>query len=151
VLLAIGRRGTPRKLGVTGEELPKVVYRLLDPEQYRDRRVLVVGGGDSALEAAAAVADAGAAEVTLSYRGDAFNRAKARNREQVQGASSAGRLRTLLRSNVLQIEPDAVLLDCDGRTDRIANDAVIVSAGGVLPTAFLQTLGIAIETKHGTA
>jgi thioredoxin reductase/NAD-dependent dihydropyrimidine dehydrogenase PreA subunit len=151
VLLAIGRRGTPRKLGVTGEELPKVVYRLLDPEQYRDRRVLVVGGGDSALEAAAAIAEAGAADVTLSYRGDAFNRAKARNREQVQGASSAGRLRTLLRSNVLCIEPEAVLLDCDGRTDRIANDAVIVSAGGVLPTAFLQALGIAIETKHGTA
>lgn len=151
VLLAIGRRGTPRKLGVAGEELPKVVYRLLDPEQYRGQRVLVVGGGDSALEAAASIAEVAGAEVTLSYRGEAFDRAKARNRERVQAAGSAGRLRMLLRSNVLQIEPDAVLLDCGGRTDRVANDTVIVSAGGVLPTAFLQGLGIAVETKHGTA
>jgi thioredoxin reductase/NAD-dependent dihydropyrimidine dehydrogenase PreA subunit len=151
VLLAIGRRGTPRKLGVVGEDLPKVVYRLLDPEQYRDQRVLVVGGGDSALEAAASIAEVGGTDVTLSYRGDAFDRAKARNREQVQSAAGAGRLRMLLRSNVLQIEPDAVLLDCGGKIHRVANDSVIVSAGGVLPTAFLQALGIAVETKHGTA
>lgn len=151
VLLAIGRRGTPRKLGVAGEELPKVVYRLLDPEQYRDQRVLVVGGGDSALEAATAIAQVATADVTLSYRGDSFSRAKARNREQVQAATDAGRLRTLLRSNVLHIEPDAVTLDCAGHTERVANDTVIVSAGGVLPTAFLQSLGIAVETKHGTA
>lgn len=151
VLLAIGRRGTPRKLGVAGEELPKVVYRLLDPEQYRDQRVLVVGGGDSAIEAATAIADVGGAQVTLSYRGDAFNRVKARNREQLDLAAGSGRLRPVLRSNVLQIDPDAVILDCAGRQERVANDAVIISAGGVLPTAFLQGLGIAVETKHGTA
>jgi thioredoxin reductase/NAD-dependent dihydropyrimidine dehydrogenase PreA subunit len=151
VLLAIGRRGTPRKLGVEGEELPKVVYRLLDPEQYRGQRVLVVGGGDSALEAAASIAELDGTEVTLSYRGAAFDRAKARNRERVQAAVDAGRLRALMQSNVLKIEPDVVLLDQQGRTDRITNDAVIVSAGGILPTAFLQSLGIAVETKHGTA
>ena len=151
VLLAIGRRGTPRKLGVAGEELPKVVYRLLDPEQYRDQRVLVVGGGDSALEAAASIAEVSGTDVTLSYRGDAFSRAKARNRDRIQAATAAGRLRTLLGSNVLKIEPEAVVLDCSGNTERVANDAVIVSAGGVLPTAFLQGLGIAVETKHGSA
>jgi thioredoxin reductase (NADPH) len=151
VLLAIGRRGTPRKLGVAGEELPKVVYRLLDPEQYRDQRVLVVGGGDSALEAAAAIADVGGTQVTLSYRGDAFARAKSRNREQVEAATAAGRMKTLLRSNVLQIDPDSVVLDCAGRSERVANDAVIVSVGGVLPTAFLQGLGVSVETRYGTA
>jgi thioredoxin reductase/ferredoxin len=149
VLLAIGRRGTPRKLGVDGEQLPKVVYRLIDAEQYRGKRVLVVGGGDSALEAATTIADAGA-DVTISYRGDAFARAKSRNRERLQAATTAGQLRALLKSNVLKIEPDAVLLDCDGKQERFDNDAVIVSAGGILPTAFLQGLGVHIETKHGT-
>jgi thioredoxin reductase (NADPH) len=151
VLLAIGRRGTPRKLGVEGEQLPKVVYRLIDAEQYRGKRVLVVGGGDSALEAAASIAEVDATEVTLSYRGDAFARAKARNRERVQQASVSGRLRALLKSNVLKIEPGSVLVDCDGRPTRFDNDVVIVSAGGILPTAFLASLGIDIETKHGAA
>lgn len=151
VLLAIGRRGTPRKLGVRGEELPKVVYRLIDPEQYRGQRVLVVGGGDSALEAATSIAEIEGTSVALSYRGDAFSRAKQRNRERVQAAATAGRLRTLLRSTVQRIESATVLLDCDGKPERLDNDAVIVSAGGVLPTAFLQALGIAVETKHGTA
>lgn len=151
VLLAIGRRGTPRKLGVDGEQLPKVVYRLLDAEQYRGKRVLVVGGGDSALEAATSIADVAETEVTLSYRGDGFARAKQRNRERLQQATDAGRLRALLNSNVLKIEPDAVVVDCAGKSARLANDAVIISAGGVLPTAFLQSLGIAVETKHGTA
>lgn len=151
VLLAIGRRGTPRKLGVEGEGLPKVVYRLIDAEQYRGKKVLVVGGGDSALEAATSIAEQPDTEVTLSYRGDAFARAKAKNRERLQKATASGRLRQLLKSNVLRIEPDAVVMDCGGQQERLPNDAVIVSAGGVLPTAFLETIGINVETKHGTA
>jgi thioredoxin reductase/NAD-dependent dihydropyrimidine dehydrogenase PreA subunit len=150
ILLAIGRRGTPRKLGVEGEHLSKVVYSLIDAEQYRGKRVLVVGGGDSALEAATAIAEVADTDVTLSYRGDAYSRAKARNRDRVQQASAAGRLRSLLKSNVLKIDATEVILDCDGKSQRFANDAVIVSAGGILPTAFLETLGIAVETKHGT-
>jgi thioredoxin reductase/NAD-dependent dihydropyrimidine dehydrogenase PreA subunit len=151
VLLAIGRRGTPRKLGVEGEQLPKVVYRLIDAEQYRGKRVLVVGGGDSALEAAASIAEVQDTHVTLSYRGDAFARAKARNRERVQQATLQGRLRSLLKSTVQRIEPDAVIIDCEGQSSRIDNDAVIVSAGGILPTTFLESLGIAVETRHGAA
>jgi len=89
VLLAIGRRGTPRKLGVPGEELPKVVYRLIDPEQYSGRQVLVVGGGDSALEAAASIAEAGGG-VVLSYHGAEFDRAKSRNRERIGQAERSG-------------------------------------------------------------
>jgi thioredoxin reductase/NAD-dependent dihydropyrimidine dehydrogenase PreA subunit len=150
VLLAIGRRGTPRKLGVDGEQLPKVVYRLIDAEQYEGQKVLVVGGGDSALEAAASIAEVKGTQVTLSYRGDAFQRAKQKNRERVDAAIRNGKLRALLKSNVKSIEPDSVLMDCDGKQEKIANDAVIVSAGGVLPTALLEKLGIAVETKHGT-
>jgi thioredoxin reductase/NAD-dependent dihydropyrimidine dehydrogenase PreA subunit len=151
VLLAIGRRGTPRKLGVPGEQLPKVVYRLIDPEQYSGQRVLVVGGGDSALEAAASVAELGGASVVLSYRGDAFARAKPRNRERVSSAERQGALQVLLSSIVKQIDPEGVILEQGGKALRVPNDAVIVSAGGVLPTDFLRGIGIQVETKYGTA
>jgi thioredoxin reductase (NADPH) len=151
VLLAIGRRGTPRKLGVPGEELPKVVYRLIDPEQYSGQHVLVVGGGDSALEAAASIAENGGESVTLSYRGDAFSRAKPANRERIAAAERSGRLKVLLKSEVRRIEQDRVVLDCDGRAIETANDAVIVSAGGILPSDFLRGIGVNVETKYGTA
>jgi thioredoxin reductase len=151
VLLAIGRRGTPRKLGVTGEELPKVVYRLLDPEQYAGAKVLVVGGGDSALEAAAGIAELPNSEVTLSYRGDAFTRAKQRNRQRIEAAERTGRLSVLLNSNVKHIAADRVQLVQDSRKLEVANDSVIISAGGVLPNDFLKRVGISVETKFGTA
>lgn len=151
ILLAIGRRGTPRKLGVPGEDLSKVVYRLIDPEQYSGRRVVVVGGGDSALEAAASVAELGTATVTLSYRGDAFQRAKQRNRQRIQEATESGRLEVLLNSGIQQIRPASVLVKQEQEVREIANDAVIVSAGGVLPNDFLRSMGIDVETKYGTA
>jgi thioredoxin reductase/NAD-dependent dihydropyrimidine dehydrogenase PreA subunit len=151
VLLAIGRRGTPRKLDVPGEELPKVVYRLVDPEQYKGQDVLVVGGGDSALEAAASIAENGGRQVTLSYRGDAFSRAKPRNRERVAAAARSGRLQVLLESQVRRIGPASVDLEFRGRGLELTNDAVIVSVGGILPAEFLQKVGVQVETKYGTA
>jgi thioredoxin reductase len=151
VLLAIGRRGTPRKLGVSGEELPKVVYSLVDPEQYRGQRVLVVGGGDSALEAAATLADTPGTEVTLSYRGEAFGRAKARNKVCVETAAAEGRLTVLMKSTPRVIHEDTVELDVEGRSVDLANDAVLICAGGILPTPFLESMGVEVETKHGTA
>lgn len=150
VLLAIGRRGTPRKLGAPGEELPKVVYRLIDPEQYRGQRVLVVGGGDSAIEAALALAREPGTSVTLSYRGDAFSRIKQKNRESVNDAQRDGQLTVLLGSNVIKIEPECVHLEHGGAAIRIANDALLVCAGGVLPTPMLKDAGIQVETKFGT-
>jgi thioredoxin reductase/Pyruvate/2-oxoacid:ferredoxin oxidoreductase delta subunit len=150
VLLTIGRRGTPRKLGVPGEEQPKVVYRLIDPEQYRKQHVLVVGGGDSALEAALACADEPGTDVTLSYRSEAFGRVKEKNRKRLDEAEKAGRLQVLLKSTVKEIVPDRVTLDQEGRKIELKNDAVIVSAGGVLPTPFLKEIGILVETKFGT-
>jgi thioredoxin reductase/ferredoxin len=152
VLLAIGRRGTPRKLGVPGEDLAKVVYRLIEPEQYIGQHVIVVGGGDSALEAAASIADVNdAGSVVLSYRGAAFGRAKPGNRERVNRAREAGRLRVLLESTLRAIEKESVIVEQAGRAVELENQSVIVSAGGVLPTDFLRTIGIEIETRFGTA
>lgn len=150
VLLSIGRRGTPRKLDVPGEELPKVVYRLIDPEQYRTHRVLVVGGGDSALEAAISIAEEPGTDVTISYRGDAFSRAKEKNRRMVKEAEEAGRLKVLLNSNIKLIKKRSVEIDESGRTIELENDDVIVNAGGILPTAFLKKVGINVETRYGT-
>ena len=151
VLLTIGRRGTPRKLGVSGEHLPKVVYRVVDPEQYHGQHVLVVGGGDSALEAATSIADVPDTTVTLSYRSGAFSRAKQKNRQRVQDAAAERRLRVLLSSNVKEIGERTVRIDQLGQLIDIDNDTVVVSAGGILPTAFLKEMGITVETKHGTA
>ena len=149
VLLAIGRRGTARKLGVPGEELPKVVYRLIDPEQYAGQQVLVVGGGDSALEAAASIAEAGSGGVVLSYRGAEFDRAKARNKERIQSAASCGKMKVFMKSAIKQIDAKAVAIEHEGSTVAVDNDAVIVSAGGVLPSEFLKRIGINVETKRG--
>lgn len=151
ILLAIGRRGTPRKLGVPGEEVAKVVYRLIDPAQYQNQHVLVVGGGDSALEAAFSIAAEPGTTVTISYRSDTFSRAKEKNRNMVAEATREGKLRLLMSSNVKQIEPDKVIVKTADDEVCIDNDAVIVCAGGILPTAFLKNIGITVDTKFGTA
>jgi thioredoxin reductase len=152
VLLALGRRGTPRKLGVPGEAQAKVVYRLVDAEQYTGRAVLVVGGGDSALEAAIAIAGQPGTEVTLSYRGEAFGRVKQKNRAALDELVGSGRVRCLLKSRVLRIEEPTVTLALeDERVDTVANQHVIVCAGGELPTPLLRSIGIHFETKFGQA
>ncbi len=150
VLLAIGRRGTPRKLGVPGEDVPKVVYSLTDPAQYQNKNVLVVGGGDSALEAATSIAEEPGATVTISYRSPAFSRAKQKNREKIDAAEKEGRLQVLLSSNVKQIDAEKVTIDQEGEMINLDNDAILVCAGGILPTPFLKQIGIEVETKHGT-
>lgn len=149
VLLAVGRRGTPRKLDVPGEESPKVVYRLIDAEQYRGQHVTVVGGGDSAIEAALALAEQPATRVTLSYRGAAFSRAKPQNRE----ALAAGRenLDVVLGSEVERIDEQSLRINVSGESRELANDAVIVCAGGVLPMGMLRDVGVMVETKFGEA
>ncbi|MGZ3247431.1 MAG: NAD(P)-binding domain-containing protein [Caldimonas sp.] len=149
VLLAIGRRGSPRKLDVPGEESSKVVYRLIDAEQYRNMAVLVVGGGDSALEAAIAVSEEPGTTVTLSYRGDAFARVKGKNRMRLEEQERAGRIRVMLQSEIASIQQKSVTVQ--GSNEEIANDAVIVCAGGLLPTPLLKKVGIEFETKYGTA
>ena len=150
LLLTIGRRGTPRKLGVPGEELPKVTYRLLDPEQYRNLHVLIVGGGDSAIESAVTIADEPGTTVTLSYRSAAFGRAKKKNRERLDAGAAAGRIKVMLESNVKSIGSDFVEVEQKGKVLRLPNDAVIINAGGILATQFLKEVGVEVETKYGT-
>ena len=150
VLLALGRRGTPRKLGVPGEELPKVVYRLVDPAQYIGMAVLVVGGGDSALEAAIALAGELGTVVTLAYRGDAFARVKEKNRLMLDEQVRAKRVRVMLSTNVQRIDVQSVTMVGDGgATEVLDNHQVIVCAGGDLPTPLLKSIGIRFETKFG--
>lgn len=151
VVLAIGRRGTPRKLGVAGEDLPKVVYGLMDPEQYEGKRVLVVGGGDAALEAAMQIADETRAEVALSYRGADLARCRDANRKRFQELVSARRIRALLPSQVQQILPAEVHLDHAGKPVRLPNDFVIVNIGGEVPTEFLAKVGVSMRRYHGEA
>jgi thioredoxin reductase/NAD-dependent dihydropyrimidine dehydrogenase PreA subunit len=149
VVLAVGRMGTPRKLGVPGEDLPKVTYLLLHPEQYAGKKVLVVGGGDSALEIAQMVAAEHGAEVSISYRAPAFGRAKQRNKDNIEKLIRDGRVNAIMSSNVVSIHPDKVVLDVNGAKTEIANDYVVVNVGGVLPTEFLKSLGVSIQRHVG--
>jgi thioredoxin reductase (NADPH) len=151
VLLALGRRGSPRKLGVPGEEQAKVVYRLVDAEQYRGQHVLVVGGGDSALEAAIAIAQEPGTTVTLSYRSQAFSRVKEKNRKSLLGLEQAGRVQVQLQSKVVEITREHVTLESATGVLEIRNDAVIICAGGELPTPLLKNIGIQFDTKFGTS
>lgn len=151
VVLAIGRRGTPRRLGVPGEESSKVAYRLLEPDQHQNQDLLVVGGGDSAIEAAVALAGVSGNRVTLSYRGEAFARAKPANLERMNAAARTGSLTVALKSNVARIDESEVSLSVGEEIRRIPNHFVYIFAGGEAPNAFLQKIGVRIEKKFGTA
>jgi thioredoxin reductase/NAD-dependent dihydropyrimidine dehydrogenase PreA subunit len=151
VVLATGRRGSPRKLNVPGEELPKVAYRLIDPEQYEGCRVLVLGGGDSALEAAIQLAEESDAQVTLSYRGEEFGKCRDANRAKVNALAASKHLKLLMKSQVVEIHPDKVQLELGGKPVSLPNDYVIVCAGGELPLEFLKKVGVGLKRYHGTA
>ena len=127
------------------------MYRLIDPEQYSNQHVMVVGGGDSALEAAISIAEQPGTTVTLSYRSEAFGRGKPKNRERLKEMTEKERITVLLKSNVKQVGKDKILLEHEGKMIEIPNDAVIVCAGGILPTPFLKQIGVMVETKFGTA
>ena len=151
VLLAIGRRGTPRKLNIPGEMSEKVAYRLLEPEDISGQRIVVVGGGDSAVEAALSLCDNN--RVTLSYRGEQFTRLKKRNAALIHQAMDDNKLDIKFNSHLTAIEPDKVwYTDQQNSTPvSIENDRVFIFAGGELPTQFLKKSGIHVITKHGEA
>jgi thioredoxin reductase/NAD-dependent dihydropyrimidine dehydrogenase PreA subunit len=151
VLLAIGRRGTPRKLGVPGESLDKVTYRLIEPEQYRGARCLVVGGGDSAVETALMLSREPNTEVTLVYRGEQFNRIKPDNYEALEKAEIDGRLRVRRQTEPEEIQPDCVVVRGPGGKEKLGNDYVFACLGGELPTAWLTRIGVEVKKVHGEA
>ncbi len=151
VILAIGKGGSPRKLGAKGEELPKVMYRLIEADHYVHKRVLVVGGGDSAVEAAMGLAHQVGNTVTLSYRQSGFTRIKERNAKRLEEFTRKGKLKVILNSKVLEITPDAVVLDVNGASQRFPNDYVWVFAGGDPPTAFLKKIGISFGLQDLTS
>ncbi len=149
VVLAIGRRGVPRKLGVPGEDAPHVAYSLREPEAYATDRILVVGGGDSAVEAALALSEQPGNEVRISYRREAFSRIKPRNHERVEEAISRGSVEALLGTTPTEIRPGEVVLDRDRQAIQVPASQVFVFIGGELPTRFLRDCGVEIETKFG--
>lgn len=149
VLLAIGRRGSPRKLNIPGEESEKVAYRLLDPELIKDKDILVVGGGDAGIESVMMLADTN--RVSLSIRSNTFERAKPRNKKAIEEAIASGKVRCLYFSGVKEIKKDEVLLeqlDKEGEFT-IKNDLVYIFIGGILPTKFLENIGVAITKRFG--
>ncbi|QOY88886.1 NAD(P)-binding domain-containing protein [Paludibaculum fermentans] len=150
VILALGRSGTPRKLGVKGEDLPKVMYRLIEADHYINKRILVVGGGDSAIEAAMGLGHQSGNEVTLSYRKDSFSRIKERNAQRLQECIRKKLVQVVFNSAPVEFTPDSVVLEVNGERRVLANDYVWVFAGGTPPTAFLKQAGVAFGHKDIT-
>lgn len=152
LVLAIGRRGSPRKLSVPGEELPHVTYSLGDPSELRGKTILVVGGGNSALEAAIALTDPLLGNsVTLSYRSAAFGRATLANRQRIEDLAHDDRLTILTGSEVTNIEPDRARIRQDGTATTIPAERVYIMIGGKLPTELMQRLGVSVDVKFGSA
>ena len=149
VLLCLGRRGTPRKLGVPGEHLEKVAYRCLEPERILNRKIMVVGGGDSAIENALLLSEHNA--VSLSYRSDKFSRLKPQNKINIESAIASDKIKIYFNSQIVEIEPDKIKLNQTEKSESITleNDLVFIFAGGELPTQFLQNAGIEIKKRFG--
>jgi putative YpdA family bacillithiol system oxidoreductase len=149
VILALGRRGSPRKLGIPGEEQSKVAYQIIEAEAYAQKRILIVGGGDSAIEAAVALARQKGNTVTISYRRSDFVRLKEKNEQQVKDLIRAKKINVIFNSYVKEIKPYSVLLK--GELDQIqtlSNDFVFVFAGGELPVELLKRTGIRLRTEE---
>jgi len=150
VILALGRRGSPRKLGIPGEELGKVMYSLLDAEAYTGAKILVVGGGDSAVETALGLAHQRGNTVTLSYRKSEFSRIKERNAQRLKEYTKAGKLTVMLNSQPVEIRERSVVLDLAGTKRELPNDYVWVLAGNLPPNDFLQQVGVQLGSKDLT-
>jgi thioredoxin reductase len=147
VVLAMGRRGSPRKLGVPGEELDKVFYEVIEMEQFAGRKVLVVGGGDSAIECALGLANQDGTEVRLSYRRHEFSRIKPRNQEKLDRALARRAIIPMLGTQLREIRPDVVVFEGDEGVMLVPNDDVMIRIGGDAPYAFLERIGVRIVQK----
>jgi len=151
VILALGRAGEPRKLGIKGEELPKVMYWLIEADHYINKKILVVGGGDSAVEAAMGLANQKGNKVTISYRKGEFSRLKDRNTKRIEEYMKSKRLEVLFNSIPTEFRKGSVLLDAGGAIRELPNDHVWIFAGGIPPTEFLKATGIAFGAMDVSA
>jgi putative YpdA family bacillithiol system oxidoreductase len=142
VVLALGRTGTPRKLGIKGEGLPKVMYRLIEADHYTNKRILVVGGGDSAVEAAMGLANQVGNQVTLSYRKEQFSRIKERNAKRIEECMHRGKVTILFNSVPIEVRQHSVLLEVAGQVREIPNDYAFIFVGGTPPYDFLKKIGV---------
>ncbi len=150
VVLALGRAGEPRKLSVKGEELPKVMYRLIEADHYLNKKILVIGGGDSAVEAAMGLANQTGNQVTLSYRSERFSRIKERNEKRIEECVRTGRVKVLFKSNPVEFKPESAVLEVNGGLHEIPNDFVWIFAGGTPPNDFLKKIGIGFGARDLT-
>jgi len=150
VILALGKTGTPRKLGVVGEELPKVMYRLIECDHYINKKILVCGGGDSAVEAAMGLANQVGNKVTLCYRSAQFSRIKERNTKRIEDFMRSGKMKVLFNSSPVEFTPESVILDVAGTPQEISNDFVWIFAGGNPPNAFLKKIGVSLGARDMT-
>jgi thioredoxin reductase (NADPH) len=151
VVLALGKSGSPRKLGVKGEELPKVMYRLIEADHYINKKILVVGGGDSAIEAAMGLGHQVGNQVTLSYRKEAFSRIKERNSQRIEESVRKGKVKVVFNSAPVEFKENSVILEVNGTNQEIPNDFVWIFAGGEPPTAFLKKIGVGFGAQDLTA
>jgi putative YpdA family bacillithiol system oxidoreductase len=150
VILATGVRGTPRKLNVPGENLPKVTYNLLDPDQYQKQDVAIVGGGNSALEAAVQLAQPKLRNrVSLIVRSRQFNRANQENIDNVNALALHGQIWIIFESKIRSIHQNHIIVDHGGSAIKMNNKFVFIFAGSEVPTAFLASLGIKVDKKFG--
>jgi putative YpdA family bacillithiol system oxidoreductase len=150
VILALGRTGTPRKLGVKGEDLSKVMYRLIEADHYVNKRIMVVGGGDSAVEAAMGLAHQVGNKVTLSYRQSQFSRIKERNSQRIAESMKSGMVEVLFNSNPIEFKEQSVLIEVEGQQREIPNDFVWIFAGGTPPNDFLKKVGVGFGARDMT-
>jgi thioredoxin reductase (NADPH) len=150
VILGLGRSGNPRKLGVKGEELPKVMYRLIETDHYINKRILVVGGGDSAIEAAMGLANQKGNSITLSYRRESFGRIKERNAQRIQEYMRSKTVEVLFNSQPTEFHTQKAVLQVNGSTREIPNDYVWIFAGGEPPRAFLEKIGVRLGNRDMT-
>jgi len=149
VVMAIGRRGSPRKLGVPGEELPSVMYRLIEAEAYKRNHLLVVGGGDSAVEAACALAIQEGNAVTMSYRRGEFVRLKERNEQRIAELIKMKKVRVIFNSQVKEIHPAKVVVEQEQSSPlELENEYTFIFAGGELPGELLKKIGIKLRTDE---
>jgi thioredoxin reductase (NADPH) len=148
VVIAIGRRGTPRKLGVPGEDSSKVTYNLSDAEAYSSKAICIVGSGDSGIEAANGLARATLQNrVWLVNRGKDFGKAKPRNQKKLQKAIEEGRINVFYDANVVEIGSNSISVKTPQGVEVVDNDFVFVMAGGEPPKKFLTQCGIEFSER----